>query len=315
MRAALAILALATLLGAQERTFEVTGQFTPGSVASVALYGAVSPYFVDALSDSKGRFHFSKVPQGQYNIVIFQPGIGETRKTIEVTPSNADAKGRIFISLLIDPAKVVPDRSALVSVRELQIPKKAWKEYFEAEKDLSHRNSASAVAHLKQAVELEPKFVAAWNTLGTISYQTREYAQAEDYFRKALEIDPGAFEPLVNLGGTLLSLGKLSEAWNYNLHAVLMRPDDPLANSQLGMTYFEAGRFGLAEKYLLAARKLDPGHFSHPQLMLAEIYLHEGRSEEAADQLEDFLRHHPDWPSAARMRSKIAELRNSPKAD
>ena len=44
----------------------------------------------------------------------------------------------------------------------------------------------------------------------------------------------------------LINLNKLDEAYQYNLHAVLMRPNDPLANSQLGMTYFELGKPELA---------------------------------------------------------------------
>ena len=42
--------------------------------------------------------------------------------------------------------------------------------------------------------------------LGTISYQRGEYDQAEKYFRPALEHDDDAFEPTVNLSGTLLSM-------------------------------------------------------------------------------------------------------------
>jgi regulator of sirC expression with transglutaminase-like and TPR domain len=44
-------------------------------------------------------------------------------------------------------------------------------------------------------------------------------------------------------------------------------------------------------------------------LVLAEIYLRRGENAAAAEVLEDFLKHHPDWPQAARMREKISELR------
>ena len=48
---------------------------------------------------------------------------------------------------------------------------------------------------------------------------------------------------------------------------------------------------------------------NHPQLYLAEIYLRREDPRAAADVMEDFLKHHPDYPQAERMRGKIAELR------
>ena len=108
---------------------------------------------------------------------------------------------------------------------------------------------------------------------------------------------------------TLRVLGKYSEAWEYNLQAVLARPNDALANSQFGMTYFEMENYDLALKYLERARQIDPAHFSHPQLFMAEIHLRRNERGAAADDMEDFLKHHPDWPQAAKMRETIADLR------
>ena len=114
----------------------------------------------------------------------------------------------------------------------------------------------------------------------------------------------------MNLGGVLLTVGKLDEALQYNLYAVLSRPNDALANSQHGMTYFAVNNFALAEKYLLVAKRLDPAHFSHPQLTLAEIYLRRNQRPKAAMEMEDFLQHHPDWPQAPNIRAAITKLRN-----
>jgi tetratricopeptide (TPR) repeat protein len=75
------------------------------------------------------------------------------------------------------------------------------------------------------------------------------------------------------------------------------------------MTYFELGQYDSAVKYLERAREIDPAHFSHPQLFLAEIHLRRGEKREAASVLEDFLQHHPDYPQAEKMRQNIVELR------
>lgn len=310
MSAALSIL----LLLFSPQGFEVRGTLVPASQASVSLHGSTAPFHSNTLAGQDGRFRFKDIEQGTYTLIVFIPGQGEVRKTISVGPSTADKKGRVELVVRLDEAKMTPDRTAVVSIRELSIPQKAREEYRNAAKKLESKDVAAAIAHLERAVELAPQFSAAWNFLGTIAYQTQRYEQAEKYFLRALEADQNAYEPVVNLGGVYVTTGKFDEAWKYNLNAVLRRPNDALANSQLGMTYFGLGRFDLAEKYLLEAIRLDPAHFSHPQLTLAEIYLRRSDKARAADVLEDFLRRHPDNPARDSIRAVISKLRGSPGA-
>jgi tetratricopeptide (TPR) repeat protein len=304
-------LALLLLLA---QKYDVRGTLVPATAASVSLHGSTTPFHASTLAGADGRFRFKGIVAGVYTVIVFVPGRGEVRKTIDIGPAVAGKNGRVEIALKLDESKMTPDRSSVVSMRELTIPDAARGEYRDANKKLQNRDVEGAIRHLNRAVELAPQFVAGWNHLGTIAYQTKRYEDAERYFRKALEVDAEAYEPLVNLGGVLVTLERFEEAWNYNLHAVLKRPTDALAQSQMGMTLFGMGRMELAEKYLLEAVRLDAGHFSHPQMMLAEIYLRRGQKEKAAAVLEDFLRHHPDWPGAAQLREAIAKLRGSPGA-
>jgi tetratricopeptide (TPR) repeat protein len=201
------------------------------------------------------------------------------------------------------------ERGNTVSLRELTIPDRAWKEYAAAQKKLGENDAAGAVRHLQRAVELAPQFSAAWNNLGTIAYQSRKYAEAERNFREAMKQDSTAFEPVVNLGGVLLNLGKYKEALEYNLQSVQDRPDDALANAQLGINYFYLGNGDEALKYLRIAKRLDPSHFSYPQLVMAEIYLRRSDRARAIKEFEDFLARHPDAPNAASVRERIERLK------
>ena len=294
---------------AAERSYELAGEVVPGTQASISLFGATFPYSASALTDSRGRFRFTRLRPGSYTVAAFVPGRGETRVTVDVGSGSGDPRGRVEIAVKIEEGTLSPDGTSVVSTRELSIPDRARKEYAEAQKKLARHDIEGAVLHLKRAVEIAPQFSAAWNNLGTIAYQTQAYGDAEKYFRRALREDPAAYEPLVNLGGVLLTVGKVEEGYNYNLYSVLKRPNDALANSQLGMNYLALGKTALAEKYLLEAVRLDPGHFSNPQLLLAEICLRRDDRAGAAAQLDDFLKHHPDWPSAAKIRETIAKLR------
>ena len=315
MRFLLVLLLAAASLRAGEAKYELDGRIVPEGPAAVSLFGAVTPFSAATLADIHGRFRFRDLRGGAYTISVFLPSRGESRRTVEIGPSLADPKGHVAVTLEIGDAQIEredsPRRRAVVSTRELSIPERARKEYNEAQRKLGRHDVTGAIAHLERAVDIAPQFSAAWNNLGTIAYQSRRFQDAENYFRKSLAQDAGAFEPLVNLGGVLLTLGKLDEALQFNLYAVLSRPHDALANSQLGMTYFVVNNLDLAQKYLEIAKRLDPTHFSHPQMTLAEIHLRRNERAEAAAELEDFLRRHPDWPQAGNIRQAVTKLRNA----
>ena len=313
MRLLVAIFLLASVSRGGDAIYQLSGQVLPEAPASLTLFGATTPFHAFTLSDDSGRFTFRHLEPGTYTLAVYVPGRGEARRTVEIGPGTADLHSRVVARLdLKDSEFVYADivrQEHAVSAVELTIPDKAQRDYQDARKFLGRRDSVSAIERLERAVALAPQFSAAWNELGTINYQTQHFERAEECFRRALSADPRAYEPLVNLGGVLATLHQFDEAWKYNGMAVLERPGDALANSQMGMTYFGLGDFDHAVKYLEKARAIDPSHFSHPQLMLAEIHLRRGERAEAAAVLEDFLRHHPDWPQAEAIRQNIARLR------
>ena len=312
-RLCFATLLAAVAAAAANPTLELRGLIDPPTRAMVGLYGSTHPFQHHTLSDSKGRFRFKNLPEGTYPISVFDPRRGESRRTVEVTKSFATEKGRIEVTIPFQPSKDERDRTALrsntVNARELSVSPKASNLMQKARNKLGESQSAAAVGDLQEAVRISPQFVDAWNLLGTISYQRGEYDQAEKYFRSALEHDDDAFEPTVNLGGTLLSMGRHEEAFRYNQFAVLDRPESALANSQMGMNHFFLGDQQKALDYLNKAKRLDPSHFSNPQLVLAEIYVAQGRLEEAIIELEDILKRHPDSEMAERIPESIERLK------
>jgi len=156
---------------------------------------------------------------------------------------------------------------------------------------------------------IAPQFSVALNNLGTIAYQSRYYEEVADYFRQALQQEPDGYAPLVNLGGALLSAGKIQEALEYNLRAVKAKPADALAHAQLGQSYLLLGRFDLAEVELKKSKALDPAHFSFPQLVLAELYLRQQNAASAIEELGEFLKLHPDSDRAPNLCILLEKLR------
>lgn len=287
----------------------MNGSVEPAGPAAVWLYGVNAPFSTSTVTDAGGRFHFAGILPGAYTLTVVTTAHGEWRQTIDVGPGAADAKGRVNVLVRTDDAKSLPDRVAIVSARELAIPRAARKEYEKAVQRLSKHDVEAAIAHLRRATDIAPQFSAAWNSLGTIAYHAQQYAQAEQYFRKSLAANPDEYAPLVNLAGVLLNLGQYPEAWSMNTLAVSKQPNDALAHAQLGIACFALGKLDAAEAELREAIRLDPRHFSNPQLVLADIYEREGKPEAAADILEQFLTLHPDFTLAPQIRERITRLR------
>jgi tetratricopeptide (TPR) repeat protein len=306
-----ALLAIAASAG--EPAYEFAGHIQPEAVAAVSLFGATMPFRDAVISDASGKFAFHKLEAGAYTLAVFIPQKGEARQTVEIGPGTADERHRVILNVQFKDSDFVfaepTRRRHSISARQLSVPDRALRDYQDAQKALGRHDADAAVKNLEHAVEIAPQFSAAWNELGTIAYQTGKFDRAEQCFRQSLDQDPEAYEPLVNLGGVLVTLQRTDESLDYNIRAVLVRPQDALANSQLGQSYFQANNYDLALKYLERARQLDPAHFSHPQLVMAEIYLRRGERPAAADVLEDFLKHHPDWPKAETMRKSIEDFR------
>jgi Tfp pilus assembly protein PilF len=265
-------------------------------VAYVALNGNTTPYSTHTWTDFGGKFKFKKVPSGSYSLQVEVRRRAEKFLTVEVSPSLADRKGRIHQLITVEPSQSVAVRQKpdVVSVRELSIPEKALSLYVKAEKKLSKGETDQGIALLERAVGLAPHFVVAINRIGTIFHMRKEFSKSEQYFREALQVDPNAYAPLVNLGGSLLAMGRFEEALAINEHAVTVRPRDALANAQLGVSYLSLNNDAKAEEYLIRTKELDPLHFTYPQLALAGIYNRQHKLSLVLQELREFLKLHPD---------------------
>ncbi len=288
------------------------GTVTPPVARGLAAVSAVeNPFYVEVPIQA-GRFAFRRLAPGAYTLTVIDPEWGVTRRTVQVTPSFADTDGNVQVAVDLERSDAARskrlEQQGRVSVATLKVSPKAGTLRRKAQARLRRGDDAGGTALLLRAVEISPSFLDAWNELGTISYKGRHYDEAERRFRRALDIDPLAFAPLVNLGGTLLSQERFDEALSFNLMARSLEPGDALANSQLGMNFFYKGQFQKAREYLLRAKEADASHFSFPQLFLAEIYGKEGCLGKARAELEEVLRLHPHSPVLALVHDALRRL-------
>lgn len=289
--------------------------YSPKKRLVIFLQGVSTPYSGRKWAEPDGRFRFTDLVPGTYSLAVYIPEDRQLLQTVDITPSFADGKGKVRRTFEYDEqsleAHLTVQPQSIVSARQLSVSFSANNEYAKAQSRLQHRDVDGAVKHLEKAVSLAPQFAEAINLLGTIAFQRRDFVTAERYFRQALEEDPRSYEPLVNLGGALLAQGRSREALSINLHAQNARPRDPLANAQLGLSYYATGDLDRAISYLQATEEIDAGHFSNPQLTLAEIYVRRADLAAAERELQSFLKLHPDSPHAEGVRAAIERIKSA----
>jgi Tfp pilus assembly protein PilF len=274
----------------------------------VQITGVNRDLQLSSLVDAKGQFRFKKVPAGMYLLTAFIPRIARTKRTIEVGPSFADRNGRVAVTIQLAARPRRPDRFQ-VSAEQLGIPKQAQEEYEKGILRLEKRDRAGASAAFSKALAAAPKFAAARYQLGILASQGGRYSDAVMHFREALTQMPANYQYLLNLGRSLLALRDGPQAVSVNEAAARSRPDDSEAQVQLGFSYMLVGRMDDAEKHFKETIALDPANYLYPQLALAEIYNMRQEPEAVAQQLEEFLKLHPDALLARDVARSLSEVR------
>jgi type IV pilus assembly protein PilF len=137
---------------------------------------------------------------------------------------------------------------------------------------------AIALQELKKARDADASYAPAYNILGLVHGELREDAQAEDNFRRAIQLSPNYSEAHNNFGLFLCQRGRTSDSLAH-FEAALTNPlyatpEKALANA--GVCTLEKGDLPRAEVYFTRALKRAPGQPT-ALLGMAEAHFRQGR--------------------------------------
>jgi tetratricopeptide (TPR) repeat protein len=164
-----------------------------------------------------------------------------------------------------------------------------------------------AASHLQEALRLRPDYAEAHDSLGSAWLKTPgrlEDAIAE--YREALRIRPEFADAHNNLGNALLKVpGRLDDSVVQLREALRLRPGNAEAHNNLGTALSAQGRTSEAVAEYEEALRLKPDYAEiHFNIAMALLNV-PGRRNDAADQLETFLRIRPGNDAALRILAQI----------
>ena len=150
---------------------------------------------------------------------------------------------------------------------------------------------AAAVSAFKRVVEVDPKFTRAWLELVTVYMALGQSDAALDALRKAIESDPKQLVTRKAYAFVLTGLRRADAAIDAWREAVKIAPDDPEANTGLGMWLMQQKRYGEALPCLETAAKTDRSPAA--QSRLGAAYLQAGQIEKGRVILEKVVEADP----------------------
>lgn len=197
--------------------------------------------------------------------------------------------GRGITTALIVLALLTADFSALTVRRNA-----VWRSDFSLWSDTVRKSPEASIPHYN---------------LGVIYVSEKDFVGAAGEFTKALQIDPFNDKARNNLGSAYVQMGLLEDAVRQYEIASINNPGNPEPQYNLGLVYRKLNLPELAEKHYSMALIMSSGH-TEAINGLAQVYLGQGRREEAIELLE---RAHGLDPSNKKYEANLEKARSRAK--
>jgi tetratricopeptide (TPR) repeat protein len=209
------------------------------------------------------------------------------------------------------PWAIADVRGATVSATRLAVPTKARSQYEKACGPFRKKKWTEAEQHVRDAIQVYPKYPAAWVMLGQILQGEQKMDEAHDACSKILTIDPTYLPPYLCLAGLL----DLEENWD-DLQTLAdrflgMNPSgDMFAYYYRGLALFHLHDFPGAQKSVLQAVAIDSAHHQPPfHFLLAQIYGEQGDLVNATFQVQEFVKFSNSRQDKDSAREYLSELK------
>jgi tetratricopeptide (TPR) repeat protein len=215
-------------------------------------------------------------------------------------------------SCLLPPLAAIP--LPTVGVADLKIAPKAKKEYAAGCAALKDSKYDKAEESLRKAVGEEPKYVAAWVTLGQLLAGRQKLDDARQACAQARSVDTKYVPSYL----CLADIAARSQNWAETLSMSDQALQIDSANDPVAYDYNAAASLNLhklddAEKSALKAIEIDRNHIdSRVHFLLAQIYEAKGQRSKEEAELREYLKY-ADANDAAMVKQYLSQMEAQPK--
>lgn len=197
-----------------------------------------------------------------------------------------------------------------ISITSLEAPKDAKKAYEKGVEAFKKKKWADAQKNLEKAVQIYPKYAAAWFELGQVYHEQKNVEQARAAYEKSLEADPKFLKPYMQMAVISANEGKWEDVERYTAELLRLDPFDfPPAYFYNSVANFNLRRYDTAERSAREGIKLDTqNQLPKMQHVLGIILANKRDYVGAAQYLRGYLQHAPNAQDADLVRRQLTEI-------
>ncbi|HEY6802200.1 MAG TPA: tetratricopeptide repeat protein [Pyrinomonadaceae bacterium] len=258
---------------------------------------------------SRGRYRFSNLKTGDYEIVVEVDGkeIGRLQQITVGGLSNSPYGFQYDLEFKFK-APVTPKSGVISAADVYPRPDVAQQLFNKAEGAVEKKKFDQAAVFLKQILDSDPGDFQAFTVLGSVYVAQEKFNDAEKAYQQSIKLKPASARASLNLGRLWSNEKKFAEAIEPLTHVVELQPDSGDAQMLLGECYLQIKKGSLAIPHLDEAAKL-----GHPEahLRLGWLYNAAGLKDRAAIEYEEFLKKKPDYSDRAKLKEYIQANRKT----
>ncbi|MBZ5553106.1 MAG: tetratricopeptide repeat protein [Acidobacteriia bacterium] len=263
-------------------------------------------------------FEFSRIPAGNYNVVIKDTRFEDINVPVEVFGQSSQTfYVNVALTLRKNDKNQSPgleaddDLGDTVSVTLLssKVPPKALKLYRKALELDRQKKYPEAIEDLKLAVSIFSDFYSAQRNLGVLEFTDGKYPESMAALQTASRLNPGSAKVQYFLGLDCLNLNDLGTALGHFDKVITLAPQRAGAYYFQGYIFYKQNRLDQAEKSLKRALELDDKFSSYSRLQLANVYMKESQLAAAYHQMEVFLKETPNAQEVSQVMTNLKILK------
>ena len=168
---------------------------------------------------------------------------------------------------------------------------------------LAKKDAAGSLPHFQRAISEFAGYYEAYDRMGAADLILWRVTEAEQAFRKSIELSGGLYaHPLMALGAILSDQKKFGEAVTVIRRGLDLDPDSWRGHYYQGLALFGLNRLEEAEKSVREAL-LQKADFPEAHLLLADIHIREKDYNSLVSDLNEYLKLASDGPASARAKA------------
>jgi hypothetical protein len=267
----------------------------PAEGAKVEVRLVTGLWETTTFTDHSGKFSVGGLAPGSYVVIVEELGCEPIQERVRV---DLDDK-RLLLHL--DRTSSAP--AGLVSARELSIPSKARHAFQDGVRHLARNDFAGSLPHFQRAIAELPGYYEAYHLIGVADLELGHLGDAEEAFRKSIEVSAGGYaQAQLALGSLLCDQQRFAEAEPFLRNGLDLDDTSWIGHYALARALFALSRLDEAERDAdeVVARK---ANLPEIYLLLADIHIRQSNYTAVLENLNHYVELDPDSETSAKARA------------